>query len=469
MSARALPRLTDLRLSRRRLLGHLGAAVALPPLVGLGRARAEGSGALPKRLLVVHHPQGTVLPQAIPTGGASAFTLPYILEPLAPWQDRAIFLAGLDNVVAGLNTVGNAHQQANLTLWTGRPFAAQDSGDVSGGGPSIEQVIADRIYAGQPWRRLDLASGGASSNGIYTPGEATFFWYDQRDPVAYYNDPLVALLRIFGDQTLSPADAWALRARRSVVLDRVAEAFAVMEGRVGAEDRARLEAHLDKLSALEARIVRGAGACVPPEIALPSGYDAALDDDVTAPLMNDLLVAALGCDNAPVATFHFANSHDHTFPWLWARNGGPIVDTARHENWHAMVHEDWQPGMEHVYRWYMEVLADLLAKMDAATDSDGDNLLETTLVVCASEYASGRHFTRSLPAIMLGHTGPFSRGRFIDHMPVSPDDLMAAGGYVDSEVTFSQFLVSMLQAFGFPDTRFGHEGPEVPEGGVPGL
>ena len=37
------------------------------------------------------------------------------------------------------------------------------------------------------------------------------------------------------------------------------------------------------------------------------------------------------------------------------------------------------------------------------------------------------------------------------------------------DVTFSQHLVSMLQAFGYEDTTFGFVGDPIPEGGVPGL
>jgi hypothetical protein len=460
-----------LNISRRRLLGAGSAAIALPALEILGArpARAEGTGPAPKRLLIVHHPQGTVITQHIPVGAETNFSLPYILEPLAAFQDRGIFLAGLDNRIAPLNTVGNSHQQANLSLWTGQRFQTQDSGNITAGGPSIEQWVAERISGGLPFPRIDLCSGGSSANGIYSPGEAAYFWYGAADPVAFYNDPLVALLRIFGDQSMSPADAWAQRARRSAVLDGVAEAFTQFNGRVGAEDKARIEAHLDKLSSLESRIVNSGAACTPPGVALPSGYDASFDDEVSTPLMNELIVAAFGCDLTRVATFHFANSQDHSFPWLWAQNGGPIVDTSRYDNWHAMVHEDHQPGMEHVYRWYVEQLADLLTRLDRATDADGDNMLETTLVVCASEYSSGRHWVNSLPAVLMGHTGSAVRGRFLDFMPVSPEDFVAASNYVYSEVCFSQLLVSIQRILGFVEDRFGYVGDEIPAGGLPGL
>ena len=458
------------RISRRRLLGSGGAALALPALglFGAREARAAPT-AVPKRLLVVHHPQGTVLSQTVPIGTADAFTVPYILEPLQPYLHRGLVLTGLDNVIAPTNTVGNAHEQANFTFWTGAPFASQTSGVIAAGGPSVEQVVADRIGTDTPFPRIDLAIGGSGQSGIYQPHEGGWFWYGANDPVGYYNDPAVALARLFGDSTTSAADAWALRARRSAVLDGVMDAFGPLRGRVGAADRVRLDAHLEKVSALERRIASGLGACTPPSIGVPAGTDVSYDDDVTAPLLQDLLVGAFACDLTRVATLHFANGHSHDFPWLWAKNGGPIVDTLAWENWHAMVHADYQPGMEHVYRWYMEQLAALLAKLDAEVDADGDNLLDGTLVVCASEFASGRHWTRGIPAFLFGHLGHMAPGRWVDHMAGTVDDYEDAGGYLYGEVSHNQLLVSILQAFGFDDQRFGDPDGVAPEGGVPGV
>ncbi len=459
-----------IRVDRRRFLRGAAAAAALPALEAFRPrvARAEGSGTAPKRVIVVHQPQGTVMEHFVPTGVEDAFTLPYILEPLAPFIDRGIVLTGLDNLPSRRNAIGNAHQNANFTCWTGTNFARQDVATPAAGGPSVEQVIAERIGADTPFPRIDLCAGGSVSNGVYAPAEGAYFWHGANDPVAFYNDPLVAMLRIFGDSTVRPEDAWAQRSRRSAVLAGVMDGFGPLRSRVGYEDRVRLDAHLDKVASLEQRIRTGLGTCASPQLDIPTGMDASRDDDLTTPLYNDLIVAALACDLTRVATFHYANAHSPTFPWLWADNGGPIVPST-FENWHAMVHADYQPGMERVYRWYQEMLADLLGKLATTTDADGDNLLETTLVVCASEFSSGRHLTRAIPAMLFGHTGPFARGRWIDHMATSVEAYRGSGAWEDSGVTTNQLLVSMLHAFGFDDERFGMDDEEIPEGGVPGL
>ena len=145
------------------------------------------------------------------------------------------------------------------------------------------------------------------------------------------------------------------------------------------------------------RMVSGTGECARPSINVSPSYDYAMDDNITAPIMNDILVQALSCDYSKVATVHFANAHDHPYSWLTAQNGGaPIVDYGAFSNWHEMVHADYQAGAEHVYRWYMEMFADLLQKLNDTQDVDGDNMLDTSMVLGISEFSSGRHWNTSL-------------------------------------------------------------------------
>ena len=469
--------------SRRDFLRSAGSGLILP-FMGPRRAVAQETSSAPKRLIVFLYPQGTVMDQYIPIGSPSSYTLPHILEPLTPWVDRSIIVTGVDNLSPQLNTVGNAHYNANLTFLTGRPFYVQDASALSAGGPSIEQYIASKISTGCPYPRLDFAIGGqATSNGIYSPSESSYFWHGVNDPVAYMNDPLMTLFRIFGDNSISPSEAWAMRARRTSVLDKVMQNFSSMDGRLGAEDKIRLDAHQEKIEQLYNRMVSGTGECERPAINTLPAYDYSTDDNVTAPIMNDILVKALSCDYSKVATIHFANDHDHPFSWLHSANGGnPIVDYGSFDNWHAMVHSDYHPGAEHVFHWYMQMFADLLQKLDSTLDVDGDNMLDTSMVLAMSEYSSGRHWHTNIPMIFAGNFGGSSLGRWVNHMTVSPSEFQEAGGGEYTGYNVSQAYVSMLQAFGFEDQTFGYEGAFnysdwvgidtgglMPQGPLPGL
>ncbi len=452
--------------SRRDLFrGAAGGAATLAAMASRPLRAQERAG--PKRVIFVHHGQGTVIEQFMPEGAEHAFSLPTITAPLAPWTDRLVFIGGVDNLMSHHNTVGNAHENALYTIFSAQPFPVQDSARLTSAGPTIDQVIADRIAGDTPFGRLDFVVGGSSADGFRTEGR---FWVDRDDPVVSFSAPEIATLRIFGDSTLSEADAWALRARRSSVLDAVLDTFRAAEQRVGAEERVRLDAHKEKLYALEQRLSGGVGECSPARFTAPEGYDVANDDDVSALAMNDILVTALACDHARVATLDYANTHDHAFPWLWARNGGPIVDTAVWDNWHAMVHADHQPGMEHVYRWYIENLVDLLERLSTTTDADGENMLDTTLVVYLSEFSSGRHWTTSLPVILAGNLGGIETGRFLNHMPLDRETFQEAGAYEFSGVTTNQLYTSLLHILGFDDESFGFtDDAAIVPGGIPGL
>ena len=123
---------------------------------------------VPKELIVVHHPQGHSLQHCIPTSTGSGFAMPFALQPLEQFRNKMVLLSGIDNQVAPLNSVSTAHPNAAYTFLT-----CQNSWFkihfLTAGGPSIEEIIAQRISQ-NTYPRLDFAIGGTrSDNGIYLP------------------------------------------------------------------------------------------------------------------------------------------------------------------------------------------------------------------------------------------------------------------------------------------------------------
>lgn len=450
-------------ISRRHLL-KIGSAALAAPFLRSDEAFANVPSGIAKRVVVFHHPQGTSLSRWAPVGSGSAFTLPHITAPFEHLRDRISFVTGLDNIQANWHPVGNDHVRADNTVFTGVPYFSPE-GQLTAGGPSIEEVISHRIGGSTPFRRLDFIIGGAVRNGV-TPCRR--FFAGPFDPISGFNDPHAALLRIFGDGTLSEAEQWAIRSRRSGVLDAVLSNFAHHRGTLPVHQRDRLDNHLARVEELDARITQGVGSCVSPSIATPTSYDPSYDDNVTAPLMANLAVAALACDYTRVATIEFRNGHNHAFPWLTGVNGGQPIVGAGWDNWHAMVHADFVEGMQHVYRWYMQELADLLDKMAAETDVDGDNLLDTSLVLYMPEFNSGRHTDKALPALLAGCVP--TAGQYFDFMGPNREAFLAHSAWgLDSEANTNQLFVSMLNAVGEPDTEFGNWPAGTPSGGLPGV
>src|SRR5690606_21613224 len=137
-------------LSRRTFLrGAGGVAVALPFLESIGPARAGGTEA-PLRYLQLMHVQGTLLDEWAPSGPADAMVLSNILSPLEPVKDRIVVVSHCDNPSARDWDI-NGHVNAGRTVFT----CAPNSGDNNlADGPSIDQVIADRMAAPTPYKSL---------------------------------------------------------------------------------------------------------------------------------------------------------------------------------------------------------------------------------------------------------------------------------------------------------------------------
>ena len=114
--------------------------------------------------------------------------------------------------------------------------------------------------------------------------------------------------------------------RRAAVLQRVQQ-LSLMEDNY-LERKRTLRAHPNKIESLFRRNTLPVGSNQP-LLSLPYDYDYTYDDHLSAPIMQDILIAALACDKH-VLGHSFANAQDHGFEWLWSENGDqPIVDRSR--------------------------------------------------------------------------------------------------------------------------------------------
>src|SRR5215468_5785587 len=90
----------SLRLSRRTLLGGLGATIALPWLEAMGpmmswAADTAPAQAAPNRMAFLYVPNGKNMADWTPAEEGTSFELPAILQPLAPVKDDILVLTGL--------------------------------------------------------------------------------------------------------------------------------------------------------------------------------------------------------------------------------------------------------------------------------------------------------------------------------------------------------------------------------------
>jgi len=433
------------------------AATAAIPLLNASRAVGDAK-ASPTRFVVIHTPNGTRNALFWPTGTEKSFTLNTITKPLEPYKSKLTFLKGiklndaLQNGALG-GTVGSEHARGTGGMLTGRPlnsgkdfvsFGNTTSG--WGSGQSLDQYLATKLAPPTKFKSLQL--------GVHvrdTEVRARISYTASNQPVPPREDPKDVFTALFGSGTAMPtapggmtdpalARLWAQR--KSVFDSTIAETQRLM-GLVGADDRAKLDAHLTAMRDVETRLVGTPGtdtgtgtgtACTSPTLA---AADLGVDDQYLQAGKNqmDLAAAALACDQTRILTFQWSYSEsEHLFQFLKVNNA------AISGNHHAISHDFSSSGTNYnaynaIQTWYAEQVAYFLGKLDSYKEGER-TLLDNTVVLWATEIGeSTQHDLTMMPYVLAGSAGgAISAGRYLDFSTARKDN--------------NQLLVSIAHAMG---------------------
>jgi hypothetical protein len=464
------------RIHRRTLLrGAGGLTLGLPFLSAMLRpGRTHAAEDMPVRLIVFYSPGGTLLDQWRPTGSSDSFTLQPMMSSLAPYQDRLVFVDGVDLAITALGN-GHPHARGMGGVLTGQqllPGNYNTNGGNAGfaAGASIDQVIAGSISSGLRFPSLEVSAGwstGITAGGQPHPGNIINYQPpsgqgEQAVPIPPATDPLNTFNRVFGGiggdaDVVSEALAW-----NTSILDGVRDDFNRVRALLGAEDRIKLDAHAALVRDIEEGLSQtvDAGCVVPTTIdPTPGFYDDPIAEGVSrgdsdggnasittgakVPLkgeaMTDLLVAAMACDLTRVGTVQWSDSEaKFMLGFLQDDNGESLKD-----HHHGYQHDrGFQPGsLEIIYQFYMEKLAYLLQKLDSVDEGNG-SMLDNSLVLAVSEIQMPEnHAQNNMPFLLAGGAGGrLQTGRWLE---------------VNSQ-PHNNLLVSVLNLFGVPDQTFGH-------------
>ena len=403
------------RITRRRLLGGMSAlSVALTSPIWR-RATAFGQDArkpVAKRFIGIFSANGTIGSAFFPAGGgseASLGSLPPILAPLDAHKARLLVLKGVhmnstveDELgVSGANKPGGPHMKGPGAMLTGGSLLA---GSFTGaGGPagwadriSVDQAIANRIGGETQFPSLEL--------GVRIEGQEPLRVISYRganQPNLAIDDPRKLYERIFANKDLTEAERARFAAERGSVLDFLKDDLGRLQRRVGAEDRARLDAHLGGIRKLEQRLQSAGSRCA--TIAMPAQLDsrAMANFPAVGKLQMDLLLLAFSCGMTRVATLMWANADSwQYFPWIG-------VDEEHHELSHAG--DDDAAARDKLIKinvWHAEQVKYLLDGLAAAEDGDGGSLLDHTLVLWGNELGAGNsHSYTNIPWLLAGGAG----------------------------------------------------------------
>ncbi|MBC8072405.1 MAG: DUF1552 domain-containing protein [Deltaproteobacteria bacterium] len=481
---------------RAFLRGAGGFALGLPLLEYTHGHLWAGGVASPRRFVVCFEHGGTISNQATGTGtynggkhdgsgghhgedwwrpadlSSSSLVLGPILAGLEPWRQRLVQLESVDNKAATRQDPygQGGHGISNATVLTCADVEFGETGDDSvPSGPSIDQVVAERLAVTQPvpFSRIHLMVTGHHYGSPFYRG-ASEQTYGEESPAA-------AFASIFAGVSGGELTAGQLRqlAMRGSMLGGLLEGYERARGKVSARDLQVIEAHLEHLHALEQEIMNPV-VCTPPE---GIDADANAGGDVVGPLHARLIVAALRCGLTNVANLEIA---DILTPWtpagLQVESGYGIGHSLGHysrdvgpEGAYPDLLDPWLAEMLDNRRWRMSLVAAILEGLDDPAFPEGDGtMLDNSLVLCTSEFRDpATHVAHNAPVLLAGSAGgTIETGRFIDYNTYAADDPNTLE--YESHESLHNLYTSILQSMGGDDEHFGsdhvdHQGP------IPGL
>ncbi len=438
------------RMNRRDVLRGIGVSMALPMLDCMVLAGADGkpAEAKPKRSVFLYIPNGvnTLTWQIEKAGADFEFSGP--LQSLERHRQDVTPISGLHHPLV----IGKHHNCDKVWL-TGA--------DVPGDGGAFRNTVsADQLMAevqGQTTRfaSLEMAVEGHSlawsRDGIQIPAE--------RNTVNIFNT-------LFGVEKESKESIRRRLSRRGSILDLVAEDARKVTGKLGSEDRNKLDEYLTAVRQVEVRTQRADSWLSVPKPTLDSDDAAHLSRKIDMSVVSeyhrlfyDLMVMALRTDSTRVITCMICSES----------NGGAIPDIGISQTRHGLSHHNGDPEqlrrLTQTDTFLVEQLSYFLDQLKATQDEHGQPLLDTTQVLWGSGMAYGHsHGNANLPTLLAGGKAlGYKHGQHVDfNLPkIGQYNVADAQNHyricsrpVDSDARLSNLLLTMLQQADVPAQQF---------------
>ena len=426
---------------RRTFLRGVGTSLALPLLDGMIPAFAAVPKAA-KRMSFVYVPNGRIMNTWTPAAEGTAFELPQVLQPLAPYRDRFTVLTGLSQLSA-LSAPGEevgVHERPCGAYLTGVHPKWTDGDDVRNG-VSLDQVIAKEFGKQTQLASLELSLDAAGIVGACEKGWScayinTLSWQSPTSPLPMEHNPRRVFERLFGDLGSTDASVQRARLRRnSSILDSVLESMSSLMKELGSSDREKLSEYVESVRGIEHRIemAERQGARELPSMERPVGVPLTYQEH--AKLMFDLQVLAFQADLTRVITFMMGREKTD-------RPYGEIgIPDAHHPLTHHGGDADKIAKVVRIETLQSELLAYYVEKLRATRDGDG-SVLDHMLLTFGSGISDGNvHSVRNLPLIVFGQgDGGIKGGR---HLRYQADTPMA------------NFYLTLVDKLGLPLEHFG--------------
>jgi hypothetical protein len=396
----------DRRTLLRGVIAGFGVSIGLPALEIMldanGTALAAGTP-LPKRFGVFYWGGGIVHSTWTPSSTGTSWSLPGSFGDFSDLQKYLTLATGINHPESSPGHIparGDALSASHdLTINT-----TKDPGTYRGQNmpePSIDNIVSDAWKGQTPFDAIQIGicrAGPYASNTSWMRGGTT---YNRHEP-----SPQALFDRLFktGVATTDTSMLSATTALDKSMLDALkSDSDALLQRKLGATDRQRVEQHLEGFRSLEMtlqdRQKLGTTTCKSPDRPTRTDFgDGGTHEEKEAKsqIMSDLLAVALACDMTRVFSYEFSAGQSGTFYWE--------VGVNREE--HQLTHDDPQGmPMQVITRFKMKNLAYLARALAGKTEGAG-NVLDNTLIFGTSEHAvAGFHDNKDHPFVFVGKAG----------------------------------------------------------------
>jgi hypothetical protein len=429
-------------ISRRTMLRGLGVSMALPwmeslPVWGDHATPVAGAGEAPVRLAVLFAGNGFHSKEWWAEGAGADMKLGKVLEPIASFREKLLFVKGLYNEQA---RKGNIHSSQTGNLLSGAPLAS--GGDIRSG-TSVDQLLAQSY--GRATKVPSLVLGCEKSNPSVHKNYSMLYsshisWSTPTTPTPLELYPALAFDRLFKEGTEKGDES---------VLDAVIAEAGDLRRRISTSDRRKLDEYLDSVRDVEQRIAsagqRGELQGWKPTLAKPDMPRPAdgIPQDIAEHmrLMCDILVLAFQTDTTRIVTLKLNNDHSALrFPNL-SRTDNPAqgIDYMIH---HLLSHSDGADWLK-VNQFFMEQMAHIARRLDAIDEGGRTALDNSMIMMCSSMMVGLTHDNNQLPVAVLGRAGGrMETGRVLDYTKADQRQMC-------------RLYLSMLDKMGVPQKTFG--------------
>jgi hypothetical protein len=381
-----------------------------------------------------------------PTGASTMWTPSEQLAPLASHVANVSVITGLEPktaIPASPGGQGDGHMRgvANaLSADRPRPEGFYHPDHIFAlSRPTLDQVIARHpMFVGASPTRFRSIEASVSNNRFHDYGTWTCVSYNGQES---QNLPIRSVDQLFEQLFGVPVMGSRESSDRATVLDAVSEDARGLRARLGASDRARLDAHLEHIAELQRNLRASAPMCAAPgRPSRAGGFDGSPGDE---PLLDKLdamarlIAVAMQCDLTRVFSLMFTGPGSQT---VFRAVGAP-------SGLHQLCHENRWDIAKAAATHTMQGLRRVLDIFAGTMDVGGRSLLDSMAMLATSEFSAGdEHHTNEFPVLLCGKGGGTLRGGV---------HYRQAGG------NLARVHLTLLRAMGLPFDSYGFNGAET--------